>query len=118
MTVKSNGKAYALKEIQKALIRQTGMEKQVINEIKIMYSLHHENIVKLYNHFEDDKSCYLLMEFAAGVSAVSRGPSLQQTHEAAVSPLRREDSRPNGVSTLQGSHVPTLKENHPSRYQT
>jgi len=36
-------------------------------EIKIMYSLtSHDNILKLYNHFEDDISIYLILEFAAG----------------------------------------------------
>ena len=29
-----------------------------------MYSLNHPNIVKLYSHFEDDFSIYLIMEFA------------------------------------------------------
>ena len=31
-----------------------------------MYSLNHENIVSLYNHFEDDHHCYLIMEFSPG----------------------------------------------------
>lgn len=36
-------------------------------EIKIMYELYHPNIVKLYNHFEEDDSIYLIMELAEGV---------------------------------------------------
>lgn len=43
------------------------IDKQVLNEIRIMYSLDHENIIKLYNHFEDDKKCYLILEYAQGV---------------------------------------------------
>jgi len=34
-------------------------------EIKIMYKLCHQNIIKLYNHFEDDENVYLIIEFAA-----------------------------------------------------
>lgn len=30
------------------------MIKYIENEISIMYSLDHPNIIKLYNHFEDD----------------------------------------------------------------
>ena len=29
-----------------------------------MYSLNHSHIVKLYSHFEDDFSIYLIMEYA------------------------------------------------------
>jgi serine/threonine protein kinase len=65
--VKATGKEYALKEIDKRSIKKSGMEKQVANEIKIMYSLDHENIVKLYNHYEDENNCALLMEFAPKV---------------------------------------------------
>lgn len=68
VSIKPGTRDYALKEIDKALIKQTGMEKQIINEIRIMYSLEHENIIKLYSHFEDEKCCYLLMEYAAGVT--------------------------------------------------
>jgi serine/threonine protein kinase len=31
-----------------------------------MYSLNHPNIVKLFNHFEDEENIYLVMEFATG----------------------------------------------------
>ena len=31
-----------------------------------MYKLNHENIVKLYNHFEEEKSIYLQLEFLDG----------------------------------------------------
>lgn len=36
-------------------------------EIKIMYGLYHPNIIKLYNHFEEDDHIYLIIEFASGV---------------------------------------------------
>lgn len=72
--MKTTGRKYALKEIDKASIRKSRMEKQVANETKIMYSLDHENIIKLYNHFEDEKNVYLLMEYADKVTgASSRG---------------------------------------------
>ena len=37
------------------------------NEVKIMYSLNHPYILKLYNHFEDDINVYLILEFVGGV---------------------------------------------------
>jgi len=29
-----------------------------------MYSLNHPNIIKLYNHFEEEKNIFLILEFA------------------------------------------------------
>ena len=43
------------------------MIEQVTNEVKIMYSLNHPYILKLYNHFEDDINIYLVLEFAPNV---------------------------------------------------
>jgi hypothetical protein len=31
-----------------------------------MYSLDHPNIIKLYNHFEDERSVFLVLECALG----------------------------------------------------
>ena len=43
------------------------MVQQIKNEVKIMYSLKHQNIIQLHNHFEEDKSIYLIIEYAPGV---------------------------------------------------
>lgn len=59
---------YAIKEMDKSQLKSNDMCEQIINEVKIMYSLNHENIIKLNNHFEDDKNVYLILEFASGVS--------------------------------------------------
>lgn len=69
---KETNRVFAIKKIEKLLIRKVGMVKQVINEIKIMYSLNHENIIKLVNHFEDEKYCYLVMEFASNGQVYSK----------------------------------------------
>ena len=53
--------------MSKAQLKSNNMVEQVANEVKIMYSLNNENIIKLYNHFEDDKNIYLVIEFASGV---------------------------------------------------
>ena len=44
---------------------------QFICEIKIQYSLDHENIVKLYGHFDDEYHIFLLMEYAPGGNLMS-----------------------------------------------
>ena len=43
------------------------MISQMRIEIKIMYSLDHPNIIRLYNHFEDNDYVYLIIEGAPGV---------------------------------------------------
>jgi len=54
---------YALKVVKKGVITKHAMEKQILNEVRIMYSLKHPNVVSLYNHFEDDDNIYLVIEF-------------------------------------------------------
>ena len=60
---------------------------QIKIEIKIMYSLDHPNIIRLYNHLEDKDHVYLIIEEAPGVttqfvsmkakSALPQGPTLR-----------------------------------------
>ena len=53
--------------MNKQKLKSSGMIQHIKTEIKIMYSLNHDNIIKLYNHFEDDTSVYLVLEYAPGV---------------------------------------------------
>lgn len=53
--------------MNKSQLKSNNMVEQVANEVKIMYSLNNEYIIKLYNHFEDEKNIYLVIEFASGV---------------------------------------------------
>ena len=57
---------YAVKEIEKKRIILGNMLKHVRLECKIMYKIHHKNIVTLYNHFETSKGVYLLLEYCEG----------------------------------------------------
>jgi serine/threonine protein kinase len=57
---------YAIKQMEKKRLKNSGMIEQITTEIKIMYSLNHENIVKLFNHFEDDTNVYLIIDYAPG----------------------------------------------------
>ena len=68
--VLSSGREYAMKQIRKADILKRNMQRHVANEVKIMYSLNHENIIKLHSHFEDELSCYQLIELAQNVGSV------------------------------------------------
>jgi len=67
MVHKKSGAIYAIKQMDKKRLKLSGMIEQVKTEIKIMYSLYHDNIIKLFNHFEDDNKVYLVIEFAKGV---------------------------------------------------
>ena len=67
MRHKVSKQIYALKQISKAQLKQERMIGQIKNEIKIMYGLYHPNIIKLYNHFEENDFIYLVIEYAEGV---------------------------------------------------
>lgn len=55
---------YAVKIISKQKILEGKLCDQMKLEVRIMYSLNHEHIIKLYNHFEDDEYFYLVLEYA------------------------------------------------------
>ena len=72
----------AFGEVRKALHLQSGVyravkiiykaqasseeQKKILNEIEILRSLDHPNIVKIYEYFEDDKFIYIVMELITG----------------------------------------------------
>lgn len=56
----------ALKVISKRQLIKSGCEHQLRREIEIQSHLDHENILKLYGFFWDDRSIYLILEFAPG----------------------------------------------------
>ena len=54
---------YAVKAIDKRIQRNVQEKNHFLQEVEIMYKIHHPNVVKLYGHFEDNTYCYLLMEY-------------------------------------------------------
>jgi serine/threonine protein kinase len=61
---KKDGKLFAIKQMDKAKIIETGATLDIIyREISIHRRIIHENIVTLYSHFEDDENFYLVMDY-------------------------------------------------------
>ena len=54
---------YAIKEISKLDKNNQEGKTYFRREIEIMYKVHQCNIVRLFNHFEDDEFCYFVMEY-------------------------------------------------------
>ena len=54
---------YAIKAIDKR--NKTNQEERPYfqREVEVMYKVHHNNVVKLFGHFEDNNYCYFLMEY-------------------------------------------------------
>lgn len=57
-------KIYAIKVIDKTNIIKENLVEQTNREIDVMYHLDHPHIIKLYNHFEDDDTFCLIMQYA------------------------------------------------------
>ena len=62
---KGTQEEYAIKIIPIGPIKKNDLLTQIVNEVKIMSSLSESgHIIKLYDHFEDEKNLYLVMELA------------------------------------------------------
>ncbi|XP_051551855.1 MAP/microtubule affinity-regulating kinase 4-like isoform X1 [Myxocyprinus asiaticus] len=59
------GKEVAIKIIDKTQLNPTSLQK-LFREVRIMKTLHHPNIVKLFEVIETEKTLYLVMEYASG----------------------------------------------------
>jgi len=54
---------FAIKVINKKKILEHDLVEQIKLEVKIMYKLDHDHILRLYNHYEDDDNFYLILQF-------------------------------------------------------
>jgi len=70
---KKDGKCFAVKQMNKSRILNTGATLEIIRrEIDIHCRLIHENIIRLFSYYEDAISFYLLMEYANSGSLFKR----------------------------------------------
>lgn len=56
----------ALKVLCKKQILKSNVEHQIRREIEIQSHLKHQNILRMYGFFFDEKKIYLILEFAPG----------------------------------------------------
>jgi len=63
---------YAIKSISKLDKNNQEGKTYFRREIEIMYKVHQCNIVRLFNHFEDDEYCYFVMEYIENGSLFSQ----------------------------------------------
>ena len=56
---------FAIKVINKKKILEHDLVEQIKLEVRIMYKLNHDHVLKLYNHYEDDDNFYLILQYCA-----------------------------------------------------
>lgn len=62
---KDTGDVYALKTMRKLEVVEGELVDQVEREVQVQNGLKHENVLRLYKHFEDADTVYLLLEYCA-----------------------------------------------------
>ena len=65
MKRKSNGKLYALKKVRLAALSEKEKENS-LNEVRILASIKHPNIISYKDSFLDGSTLCIIMEFADG----------------------------------------------------
>ena len=82
----SHAKEYALKSIHLRLLERKYLD-ELRNEINVMRSLDHPNIVKAYEVYETETNIYVLMEYCSGGDLYSRAPYTETEAVKTVSHL-------------------------------
>lgn len=59
---KVTGAEYAIKIMDKQKFSQVQKE-LLYREVEMMYKIKHPNIVRIYSHFEDERYCYIVIEY-------------------------------------------------------
>lgn len=59
----ASGQRRAIKQIARSKIRNW---ERFLTEVKILQTLDHPNVIKLYEYFEDEENVYLVTELCAG----------------------------------------------------
>ena len=73
------GSEYAIKQISKLDKNNQEGKTYFRREIEIMYKIHQDNIVRLFNHFEDNEYCYFVMEYIENGNLFSQ-PAWKNNH--------------------------------------
>lgn len=81
---KDSGRLVAIKHVDKEAMQRMELEEQLINEIKIMKSLKHPNILTLYDSFEDYRNVHLVMELSNDGSLFSKMSDIGMDEPEAV----------------------------------
>lgn len=84
---RTTGLLYALKVVHKKQFERQSKLSVLLREIEVHRSLKHLHIVQLYDHFEDDRCIYLLLEYAPGgslFSSISKQKGLAESDGARI----------------------------------
>lgn len=87
-------KKVAIKCIDKAYIKEERAQKKIVQEVKILRSLSHHNIIKILEVFENKKYVFIVTDYS------SQGDLLKYMRENGV--FREEEAKPIAAQMLAG----------------
>nr|PIM03545.1 ULK kinase [Toxoplasma gondii COUG] len=67
-----SGIDFAVKIVQKTTVKNVDTKTMFYREIDCLRSLHHRNILRYYDFFEDDSFCYAILELCSGGDLLKR----------------------------------------------
>eukprot|EP00578_Thalassiosira_sp_NH16_P021397 CAMPEP_0181101490 /NCGR_PEP_ID=MMETSP1071-20121207/13782_1 /TAXON_ID=35127 /ORGANISM="Thalassiosira sp., Strain NH16" /LENGTH=548 /DNA_ID=CAMNT_0023184345 /DNA_START=50 /DNA_END=1696 /DNA_ORIENTATION=+ len=82
----AHSEEYALKSIQLRLVQRKYLD-ELRNEIVVLRSLDHPNIVKAYEVYETKANIYVLMEYCSGGDLYARAPYMENQAATMVSQI-------------------------------
>ena len=90
ITHRGTGEIRAVKTIHKKSLRTEDERRTFFNEVSVLRSLDHPNILKLYEFYQDDKNYYLITEYCSGGELFDRIISIGSFTEAMAASYMRQ----------------------------
>lgn len=82
----AHSEQYAIKSIQLRLVQQSYLD-ELRNEIEVLRSLDHPNIVKAYEVYETKRNIYVVMQYCSGGDLYARAPYTEDAAATLMSQL-------------------------------
>ena len=84
--IEGESRKYAIKIVHKKRVNET-LREEFLNELSILSTIDHPNVIKFYETYEDDHNYYLVMEYLEGGDIFKRIENIEGLDELFISKI-------------------------------
>lgn len=97
------GTVYALKKIEKKMLKENMFIDQFLREVKIQSFLKHRNVMELYGIFDDEKHIYMILELMQDGNLFTELKKKKKFEEKEAADIIKQIA--SGLAYMQGNGI-------------